>query len=170
MPSKLLTYKDDLSIDHALAAIAAYPTLSEAVEHLKGMGYTTTERQLENWKRSKAERYEEVRSELAPTLEKHLANDMLETAHLAAEVERVAIAHTLKLLEEGKIYDPSRVARDLSQVLSQSVEKRMTLQERPTQIVEHRDYNEIMRTLQGMGVAEIIELQSTPEDNNNDGR
>lgn len=153
---KNVTYKDPIGVERALAAVAAFPTLSEAVEHLAANGYKTTETQLENWKRTKADALEDIRTRMAPALEAHLANDMLEVAHLATTCERVAIERTLKLLEEGKIFDPSRVARDLAQVKAQSIDKRLALQGRPTQVVEHRDFGEIVSALEGMGVVESV--------------
>jgi uncharacterized NAD(P)/FAD-binding protein YdhS len=152
-----LNHREPLGIERALAAAAAFPTLKEAVEYLSLEGIETSEQQVKNWMRTKREAFEDIRAKMAPQIEAHLANDMLDVAHLATTCERAAIERTMQLLDEGKVGDPSRVARDLAQVKSQSIDKRLALQGRPTQITEHRDYKEIVNALEAMGVVKSVE-------------
>lgn len=161
--SKKLTYRDPLSIERALTAVAVLPTLADAVAQLKDEGYTTTEVQLENWRKSKAERYEEIRSELAPLLERHLANDMRSNAHLTVECERLVLEGAMKQIKEGRVSanEMPRMARDFSQVKAQSIDKLMTLEERPTHITENRTIEELGRSLVGLGVAEFVDSTAT---------
>jgi hypothetical protein len=46
----------------------------------------------------------------------------------------------------------------VAQVASQAIEKRLAIQGRPTQIVEHRDVAEIVRALEALGVVEVVGL------------
>ena len=164
MPSAIfLTHKKPDGIEQALVAIATMPTLKDAVDYLKDHGWRTNEKYLESLSRTKAERLEEVRNEVAPALEGHVANDALDIAHLTAEAERLAAQRTLELLRRGAISDPSRVLRDLSQAKAQNIEKRMTLQERPQHISEHRSVAELERALVAMGVAETIDSTAIEE-------
>lgn len=154
MGQRFLSEKNDVDVQKTLTAMVMYETLPEAVSYLEDEGISTTVEKLEVWRdRMYADRLQKRREELAPVIEARLAADMLDNATLASDVTRLAIQKTRDMLEAGRVQDPSRVARDLSQVATQAVDKRLALQGRPTQIVEHRDTAEIIRKLEGMGVA-----------------
>ncbi len=156
--TRFLSEKNDVDVQKALTAMVMYERLDEAADYLLQEGITTTVEKLEVWRdRMYAERYEKRREELAPILEARLASGLLDNAGLAADVTRLAITKTRDLLEEGRVADPSRVARDLSQVATQAVDKRLALQGRPTKIVENRDIADIVRALEGMGVVKTDE-------------
>ena len=155
--SRGLTHREPLGIEHALSAIACFPRLEDAVQHLEANGYKTTVLQLENMKHAQADRVQEIRQEHAPRLEALLADDMLDNARLAGFAERIALEATIDRLQTGKANDPSRVARDISQVKTQSIDKRLALQGRPSQVIETRDVAELVRALVGLGVAEVVD-------------
>lgn len=159
--TRFLSEKVDLDVEKAITAIAAYRTLDEAVDYLASEGITTTEAKLKVWQDTMyADRVRKRREQIAPLIEEKLASDLLGNATLASDVTALAIQKTRELLEENKIADPSRVARDLSQVGTQAVDKRLALQGRPSQIVEHRDVSEIIRALEGMKVV-VPSVEST---------
>jgi siroheme synthase (precorrin-2 oxidase/ferrochelatase) len=143
-------------------------TLDDAVEVLKEQGIQTTTGVLEVWRdREPAirERYQQRRQELAPQLEGKFANDLLDNGRRGTLAVRLAVEETIKRLEDGTVADPSKAARDISQVVAQSVDKRLAIQGWPTQIVEHRDVNEILRQLVALGVVTIDDtVDGTAED------
>jgi hypothetical protein len=156
--TRFLSPKNDLDVECVATALVLAPTLEDAVEILAEQGATVTVDTLRVWRDRDpfvSERYEKRRTELAPQLEPIFANDLLDNARRATLVIRLAIERTKELLEAGEVRDPSRVARDLSQVVAQSIEKRHAIQGRPTQIVEHRDVSEIVRQLVALGVASV---------------
>lgn len=160
--TRFLSEKNDVDVQKALTAIVMFSTLDEACDYLLQEGITTTVEKLEVWRdRMYADRLQARREELAPLLEARLASDLLDNASLAADVTQLAIKKTRQMLEDGKVSDPSRVARDLSQVATQSVDKRLALQGRPTKIVENRDVADIVRALEGLGVAKTVTVDST---------
>jgi hypothetical protein len=163
-----LSRHNDLDIERAIAAMIVCPTLEDAVEALKQQGTQTTVALLEVWRDREpgiSERYAKRREELAPQLEGIFANDLLDNARRSSLVIQLAIDETKQRLETGTVAEPSRVARDLSQVMSQAVDKRLAIQGRPTQITEHRDVNEILRQLVALGVFKIDDaIESTAED------
>lgn len=165
-----LSYRNDLDMEKAMTAIIVSDSLEDAVEALKVEGHQTTVGFLETLPRNPGlrERFEKRREELAPALEGIFANDLLDNARRAALVTRLAIDQTQRMLENNEIREPSRVARDLAQVGAQSVEKRLSLQGRPTQIVEHRDVSEIVRALEGLGVVKLDAIESTAEEDHGD--
>jgi hypothetical protein len=151
--------KDDLAVEMVIDAMVAYPTLTMAKEFLKEHGYDTDLKKLKSWRDNKfADRYQKRRKELGPKIEAMLADDMLGNARLASEVEKLAIEQTAKLLKQGKVQDPSRVARDLKQTQTQGIDKRLAMEGRPTQIHESRNVDELVRALEGMGVARQVEV------------
>ena len=160
-----LSRHNDLDIERAIAAMIVCPTLEDAVEALKQQGTQTTVALLEVWRDREpgiSERYEKRREELA--LEGAFANDLLDNTKRSTTVIRLAIEETDKRLKTGNVADPSRVARDLSQVMAQAVDKRLAIQGRPTQIVEHRDVGEIIRQLVALGVVCDDAIDGTAED------
>ncbi len=157
-PTKFLSRTWETGDQLALTAIAAHPTLAQAVEYLKDAeNIVTTEKALS----SKAHYYkaelEEIREQLAPRVEAIRANDMLDNAGLATELERMCMERLQTQLEQGRVKDPARVARDLADLKAKNVDKRLAVQGRPTQITETRNLAEIVKALQGLGVAEVID-------------
>lgn len=167
MQTHFLDRKNELDIEKAFTAMILTGSLADAVDVLREQGFTTTEDTLEQLRSHnlRRERYEARRNELAPVLEGMLANDLLDTARLATTVEHLAITKTWELLQTGRITDPSvasKVARDLSQVRTQSIDKRLAIQGRPTQITEHRTMSEILRQLRALKVVEVIDSTAEP--------
>jgi hypothetical protein len=154
--STFLSEKNEVHVDLALATMAACPTLEIASEQMKKLhGITVSATKLDVFKRAHLEEYEKLRNQLAPLREQSFANDMLDVAAMATQVEQVAVTHTLTLLSEGKISDPSKVARDLADVKAKNTDKRLAIQGRPTSIVEKRSVEDIWQQLERMGVVEV---------------
>lgn len=154
---KFMSEKNQVDVDLALATIAACPTLQAASEHLKQeYNIIVTEKTLKVYEYRYRGEFEKIRNQLAPLREQSLANDMLDVASMATQVEQVAIEHTMELLAAGKVSDPSKVARDLADVKAKSVEKRLAIQGRPTSIVENRSVEDIWKQLEKLGVMEQV--------------
>lgn len=162
---KFLSPKIESGEELALAAIAAHPTLEQAVAYLKeAHNIVTTEANLQVRSNRHRERIEEMREELAPRIEAIRANDMLDNAGLATELERMCMERLQTQLENGQVRDPARVARDLADLKAKNVDKRLAVQGRPTQIVETRKMGEIVKALEGLGVARQVTVESTAEE------
>jgi hypothetical protein len=133
-------------------------TMEEAVSLLRAQGQPCTPGVLRAMCTGPyAERFEKRRLELAPAVEAKLANDLLDNARRAQLGMKLAVKRTYEKLKRGEIDDPARAARDLSQVATQSIDKRLAILGRPTVITEHRDVAEIIRALEGLKVAQIID-------------
>ena len=158
-----LSRRFDSDIEQALAAVAFYATLEEAVEYLASKGYQTNVALLKRWRDVEyVDRYAEVRALAVQELEEKFVGDLMDGARLADMVSNLAVARALEQLQNGHCKEPARVARDLQQVSSQKVEKAMSLSGRPTQIVEHRSFAEITNALVALGVARYVD--STADD------
>lgn len=148
----------DTTIAAGMMAVIASTSYAEAAALMRERGSPVSEATLRRWcKDEHVVRFEKLREAHAPRIEAQLANDLLSNARLAAETERLAIEAARTELLEGTAKEPAKIARDLSQVKAQSVDKRLALQGRPTQITERRDINEIVRALVGMNVARVAE-------------
>jgi hypothetical protein len=157
---KFLSYKNDVDWELALTALATAPTPEQAVEYLKEYhDRQTTVAVLEGFRRARPERYEQVRRQLTPRLEQELTDGLLDNARLATIATNMAIKRTMELLERGVCRDPSKVARDLADVQAKSVDKKLSLEGRPTQITETRNPEEIIRALEGMRVIKRVEVE-----------
>lgn len=150
-----MAYAED-DVTAGLMAVLCTTTFQGASDLLAEQGQRIPARTLDRWcKDQHVVRFEKLREQYAPRIEAQLANDLLSNARLAAETERMAIEAARIELENGSAKEPSKIARDLSQVKSQSVDKRLSLQGRPTQITEKRDINEIVRALVGLKVVSV---------------
>jgi hypothetical protein len=156
---------DDVGMEMAITALIAFPDLGEAAAFMEREGYQVSPGKMGAIRnRGMApgsdfhDRYMQRSEELAPRLEAILAGELLTSARIATTVERLALETTEKMLREGRINDPSRVARDLSQIRTQAVDKRLALQGRPSQIIEKRSPDELVRALESLGVAKQVAL------------
>lgn len=153
-------------IDDALTALIAHagrPTT--AVKWLKAEGKRApSPPTLQKWARIDYwERYEELREKLAPVREEQLANDYLDAASHAIDVTRLAVEKAETKLKAGKDEDPAKSAASLARVSQSMIEKRLTLQGRPTRITETIDVEARVRKLVAMGVLQLPEEQAQIE-------
>ncbi len=157
-PPKFLSRQNESGEQLALAAIAGHPTLEQAVVYLKEThNIITTVKGLEHETMRHRQELEELREQLAPRMEAIRANDMLDNAGLATELERMCMERLQKQLEAGHVKDPARVARDLADLKAKNVDKRLAVQGRPTQITETRNLAEIVKAMEGMGIAKQVD-------------
>lgn len=166
---KTVVETKDVDMELLYAALIAYPKDLDACKFMAEHEYDISEAKMDVYRRRCSnpttplfEGFQKRREQLAPRLEAKLADDMLANAMRATNAEAFCIERIEEMLEEGRVQDPSRVARDLSQIRTQAVDKRLALQGRPTQITEHRDVSELVNALVGMKVAEVVD--STAEE------
>jgi hypothetical protein len=157
-PKHIVSDGNEVNTEMALSAIATCPTMAHAATLLKEQGITCTPAKLRTMASLHSEELDKLRERVAPKIEAAAANNMLSTVWEASEVQNLAIERAKEMLEEGRVADPSKVARDLADVMAKNVDKRLALQGRPTQISEHRNTDEVIRALEGMGVAKRVEI------------
>jgi hypothetical protein len=157
---KNLTRENPVSEQTAIAAMAAYPDINDAKDYLEresGFCEVSVAR-LEQIKSYKAADLEEARRELAPLHESKLTNDMLDEARRVTSVIDLAVRRTERLLERDAVSDPAKAARDLGQLRTQSIDKRLALEGRPTAIIEKRSAEEILSKLEALGIAKRVDV------------
>ena len=166
MSHKHLARQNPVDEQLAINAMAAHETVEEAKDYLErehGYGELSVAK-LEQIKRFKAADLEDARRELAPLRESKLTNDMLDEARKVTDIIDLAIRNTQRLLERDVISDPAKAARDLGQLRTQSIDKRLALEGRPTQIVEKRSPDEILAKLEALGVVKQVDVEATAEE------
>lgn len=164
VPKAFVSETNEVNLELALSAIATCPTMAHASTLLKDQGVTCTPAKLRVVAAQHSEELDKLRARVAPKIEAAAANNMLSTVWEAGEVQNLAIERARELLEEDRVADPSKVARDLADVMAKNVDKRLALQGRPTQISEHRNTDEVIRALEGMGVATRVAIEGASAD------
>ena len=161
-----LARQDPVSREMAIAALAAHKDLQQAKDYLeREHGYKEISiPRLESYKGACSTEIEEARRELAPALELELTNNMLDEARRVTSVIDLAVRRTERLLERDAISDPAKAARDLGQLRTQAIDKRLALEGRPTQIIEKRSPDEILAKLEALGVVRQVDVESTAEE------
>lgn len=106
------------------------------------------ERTLRDWKTRHADQYEKAVELVQGKISEFIARDQEEIALRTAPVVIEAVEATRRQIAEGKCDRPSTAARDLATVTGIAVDKGQLLRNRPTQIVESRNAEEILRRLQ----------------------
>ena len=163
---KSLSRQNPVAREMAIAALAAHSDMQEAKDYLErehGYGEISIPR-LESYRNNCGTEIEEARRELAPMMELKLTNDLLaETVRVTSVIDR-AVRRTERLLERDAISDPAKAARDLGQLRTQAIDKRLALEGRPTQIIEKRSADEILAKLEAMGIAKRVDVESTAEE------
>lgn len=152
------------------AALIVYPDDDSAIRFMEESGYEVSPSKMAVYRRGTNmptspyyEPYLKRREQLAPRLEAKLAEDLLTEAARATEAVGFCIEQTHKMLAAGEIRDPARAARDLSQIRTQAIDKRLALQGRPTEITQNRSVDAIVNALEGLKVAERVETKADVE-------
>ena len=150
------------------AALIACPDNDDAIRFMDENGYEVSSAKMEVFRRGSNmptspyfKPYQERREKLAPILQQKLENDLLGISTSTSTAVQFAVDQTRELLANGECKDPARTARDLMQVVTQSVDKRQLLMGQPTQITENRSLDEMVRALEALGVAKQVDVEIT---------
>jgi hypothetical protein len=129
-----------------------------AADRLRDVGLEIPERTLRHWQTAThRERYAELCQGHARQLDDLITRQAREAAISAAEVEQRAWRLQMEQLEEGKVRDPSAVARNAAVSKAINIDKTLLLEGRPTQITEHRDIGEIVRSLDSIAPGLVVD-------------
>ena len=145
-------------IETALQAMVAWAgNASQARRYLESKyGLQMTSSQLSHWKNHlHAARYDEIREKYAEGMEARIAHEQRDLAMLAAQTQRLAVERAHERLEAGEDQDPAKSAANLAKVAQSNVDKLMTLTNRPQQITETRNIQELVRSLAALGLIRV---------------
>ncbi len=154
-------HHDPVGYELALVTLASCPDLEEAkalIEEQLDCAEISVKR-LEALGRS--DDLEKVRQELAPKLEANLTLKLGDEARRATSIVELALERTQARLQRNDISEPWKVAREVSQVRTQGIDKKLALEGRPTAIHETRNTDEVIRQLEAMGVATQTVIEGT---------
>ena len=158
---KFISYNNDTQMELALMALAASPTPEDACAFLKEEhDIIAVPSKITAIARSRPAQFEELRQRIVPLKEKALTHNLLDNALYASDVVSVAMEQLTQRLAENRIKPEylSRVARDVADVQAKAIEKKMTLEGRPSVITETRNAAEIIGALERMKVVKQIEV------------
>lgn len=120
---------------------------------------------LGRWKNETyAQVYSDLEGRTAADVEHAIVTQARANAERAGRDIDAALEHTEKAMKRRNYdaVDSARVARDLSHVHSQSVDKMLTMTGRPSQITESRELINLVKSLEADGVLTVID--STAEE------
>lgn len=121
-----------------------------AQAELQAHGLELAPSTLRTWKlNTHRDLYRELHETHAREIEGQLVSEFRDLASAAASAATLAVEKTVTALNAGDIKDPAGTARNLSTTAAISMDKLYLATDRPTQITERRDANEILRALEG---------------------
>lgn len=148
-----VTSADD--IERGLTALAMAGDNSIRAAELIGISAST----LRNWRLAHADRYEEIRLQRAPELERLIGNEARSLAIRYAAVEHQALDTAESKIGEANLTELSGLLKAAVIGKGVNLDKMLTLDGRPTNITEHRSRDDIFRELERDGL-----VNSTAED------
>lgn len=153
------------TIERGLMEVAlAGGNVALASRRLKDRGHDIASTTLGYWVNvSRAGRYAEVAAEHAAKVEEVIVREARENAMKAAEVERLALDKTVEQLEKGQLKDASTAARNAATVKGINVDKTLIMTNRPNQITETRQADDILRKWQELGIIDSDAEEIPPE-------
>jgi hypothetical protein len=154
-------------IDRALFVLALAPSANAAARELREADdpLKVDPKTLRSWTSRYAERWREIQDRHAKKIRQAMANEQFEIAHAAGEAERLAISKTKAELRSGKIKDSSTAARNLAVSKGVAVDHGLKLRGEPTQIVQHRSAEEIVRSLKRLA-PRVFDAEATAQEIN----
>ena len=136
-----------------LAIVASNGKCRKAERLLQSRGvHNINAKQLYVWKQEHQARYEELREQHAPDMEKRLTSGLRDTSMLASEAMQEAVSQALKRLEKGDDKDPAKTAALLASTSDKALRNMLALQGRPTSISENRGIEASLRWLVANGI------------------
>ena len=134
--------------EYLLALVACNGRCRKAERLLEARGvHHVKAAQLYDFKQQHQARYEELREQHGPDLEKRLTNGLRDTTMLAAEAMQEAVQQAMKRLEDGNDPEPAKTAALLATATDKTTRNMLALSGRPTQITETRNVEQTMRAL-----------------------
>jgi hypothetical protein len=164
----------DQEVDAGLTAYAICSGRHERAAALlkKETGFEVPPETIRGWaRRTHPDRYERIREEVAPKLQRQMADTHQGLADMAAEMETEAVERLRKEMQSGEVE-----ARDLSTIFKNAAiasgihtEKAELLNGRPTSRRE-RSADEVLRSLEGKGLQFIEGEAEEIEESGSDGQ
>lgn len=143
----------DHEIERGLTALALAGDNSPRASKLTGVPQKT----LRNWRTAHPERYNEIRVERAREIDQLCISEFRDIALNANRATLNAVELERKRINTGEVRDASASARNLATTAAIATDKIALMEGRPTQIVEHRGSEDIMRGLTALGIVTTAE-------------
>lgn len=126
----------------------------KASERLALRGAEIPYRTLQEWKTSRASRYADIRERTLAQVHERMAAECEALVEAEAKVEWDLVKHLGGNIEELNPKDAAGAIRNMATARGINTDKRAVLRGQPTEIVEHRNADDLLRRLQSMGIIE----------------
>lgn len=159
-PTEVKRFSEDQQVVIKVLTLLAWRhgSYPGTIKDLERMGILITKAQLEHWVKGQyAELYRQIRDDYARVSEADMVRDMREIVNQAADGERLAIERTMEGLEKPiDAKDASTVAFNLSRTKRENAHSMLTLQGRPTQIIEDRSAENAVKKLVARKIIRLV--------------
>lgn len=142
------TNTETLEIALRVLALESDNTIRAAAT-LKAAGHDLTSKDLEALRASNPDRYAAIREEVAHTIGPRIAQRAEDIAAYALDTMWMAVDETRKKLVHGSLRDPSTAAKNLASTADLAAKQAALIRGQPTQIVQDRSAEELLRSLAG---------------------
>ena len=141
------SYNED-EIERGLTALALAGNNSTQAGEQCGI----PDRTLRDWRQQYPERYSEIRAGRVADIDRELMHEYKALARDAQIAAAKAVALEQERLEAGEVRDAASSARNLTITSATATDKSLLLDDRPTQITEHRTSDQAIEELRRLGV------------------
>lgn len=149
----ILRKYDDATVEKALCVIAyCGGNTVRAHEQLASIGVHIPRSTLKDWRvDGYAERYQQIRREHWREIERRNREEMPSIIAALQDLEHEAIEKAREALHAGEVKDMGSFLRNVTTSKGINVDKHSALIGRPTSIVEHRNSEDVLRSLASLG-------------------
>lgn len=137
----------EADIERGLTALAVLGTTGAASTHT-GIPATT----IQTWKERQPDRWDNIVANRARLIDQACIEEFRTIVHEAAQVTLIAVRKERENLETGRTREPGQSALNMAKTAATMADKVAMMEGRPTSIVEHRNADDILRSLEAKGL------------------
>lgn len=150
-----------------IALVASGMSAKLAYDSLQQQGIDIPERTLNDWKTRHSAELDALHDKYAPQLEQGMVRRTRDVALLAFDTAAQAVQLERERIQAGNVKDAAKTAQYLTTTGAIMTDKMLALTGRPSQITEHREPSQIIRSLAAKGIrvtaaTELIEATAQP--------
>jgi hypothetical protein len=126
-------------------------------------GYS--DRTIRDWAQTYPEQYAQIKERRAALIDQACIEEFRQIVLNGTRATQSAIAAAQEDLDAGNTRDPAATARNLATASAIAADKIALMEGRPTQIIEHRSSDDVLRDLERGGFIDAQAIEDTEEQN-----
>lgn len=146
----------EADIERGLTALAVLGTSEAASEHLGNIPSST----IRSWTQKHPERWEHIQANRARIIDQACIDEFRNVQSAAIRASLLAVELETQNLKAGRTREPGQSALNLIKTAATAGQTLAMMEGRPTSIIEHRNADDILRSLEAKGLV----VNSTAEE------